>query len=172
MLTYMSLEYDDQAVRSAKLKALQDHFHTSEGKAFAMLPANALAPGNRDRGDILVVNSHGDASEFAGYDAPTFLDMLRDKGLMTGSFKAIYLMACDVGEQAQDNSILDNFAKSLKRLLNAQGIEVKLYAPRGVLCYEVATETSHGQTYYRVTKTYIHAPERDYPLDQGLLLVV
>lgn len=172
MLTYMSLEYDNAAKRAAKLKALQDYFHTSAGKPFAMLPENALAPSNRDRGDILVVNSHGNGSEFADYDASGFLEELLGKGLAPGSFKAIYLMACNVGEQAQDNSILNNFAKELKGLLKIEGIDVKLYAPRGTLSYWLVTETVDNQEYYRVTDMYIETPERNYPLEEGLLLAV
>ena len=172
MLTYMSLEGDCQAERAAKLKALKEHFGTSDPKAFAMLEKTAMAPANKDRGDTLVINSHGNGSVFAGYKAQAFYDQLASVGFANGSFQKIYLMACDVGEQAQDNSILNNFAKDLKRILNMHGVDVKLYAPRGTLTYMLKEEQASGQTWYQVTEMFIASPERNYPLSEGLLLVV
>jgi len=172
MLTYMSLEGDSQAERSAKLKALKEYFGTSDPKAFAMLDKAAMSPTTTDRGDTLVINSHGNGSVFAGYDAQQFFDELVSKGFANGSFEKVYLMACNVGEQAQDNSILNNFAKALKPILNMNGIDVKLYAPRGTLTYRVKTEQASGQTYYKVTGMFIRSPERNYPLSEGMLLVV
>lgn len=172
MLTYMSLEGDSQAARSAKLKALQDYFKATDPKAFAMLDKTALAPGNKSRGDKLIVNSHANAKAFAGYSPQQFLDQLISKGFAKGSFPEVYLMACNVAKQAQDNSIYDNFAKELKRLLNISGIAVKLYATRGYLTYAVEEKQASGQTFYRVTDMYIQSPERNYPLKEGLLLVM
>lgn len=172
MLTYMSLEGDSQAERSAKLKALQTYFETTDPKAFAMLDASALSPANKSRGDTLIINSHGNGGIFGGYTPQQFYTQLTSKGFTKGSFQAIYLMACSVGVQAQDNSIYDNFAKDLKRILNTHGIDVKLYAPRGLLGYSVDEKQAHGQTYYEVTDMYIQSPERKYTLKDGLLLVV
>lgn len=172
MLTYMSLEGDSQAVRSAKLKALKEYFKTTEPTAFAMLGSTALAPSNKSRGDMLVVNSHANAKAFAGYTPQQFFEQLTSKGFAKGSFPAVYLMACSVGKQAQDNSIYDNFAKELKRILNMHGIDTKLYAPRGYLAYTVEEKQASGQTYYRVTDMYIETTERKYPLKEGLLLVM
>lgn len=172
MLTYMSLDHDSQPIRAAKLKALQDYFKTPPATAFAMLSADSLAKTNAKRGDILVVNSHGNGKVFAGYDAVAFFAQLTAKGFTDGSFKSLYLMACKVGVQAQDNSILDNFAKDLNRLLNINGIEIKVYAPRGLLSYILKEVRKDGQTFYEVTKIYIGTAEREYPLDEGLLLVM
>lgn len=172
MLTYMSLEHDSQPKRSAKLKALKEYFRTSDPKAFAMLDNTALSPANKDRGDTLVINSHGNGKVFAGYDAQQFFDQLSSKGFANESFQAVYLMACKVGEQAQDNSILNNFAKDLKRILSSHDIDVKLYAPRGILRYKLAEEHASEQTWYKVTEMFIASPERNYPLSEGMLLVV
>jgi hypothetical protein len=172
MLTYMSLDHDSQPIRAAKLKALQDYFKTPQATAFAMLLADSLASTNTKRGDTLVVNSHGNGKVFAGYDAAEFLKQLNSKGFAAGSFKSLYLMACKVGVQAQDNSILYNFAKDLKGLLNRNGIDIKVYAPRGLLSYSLKEVKKEGQTFYEVTKMYIGSPEREYTLDEGLLLVM
>ena len=172
MLTYMSLDWDNQALRSAKLKALQDYYGTSPAKAFNMLAANAMAPNTSDRGDVLVVNSHGNAKVFAGYDPQAFLDHLETKGFAEASFSAVYLMACKVGEASQDNSIITNFARDLKRLMIGRGITAKLYAPRGTLSYHYEERQASGQTYYEITDTFIKTPERNYPLSEGMLLVM
>lgn len=171
MLTYMSLDWDNQALRSAKLKALQDYYSTSAAKAFNMLADDAMSTATRDRGDTLVINSHGNEHVFAGYDPAQFLQQLIGKGLEEGSFSAIYLMACKVGHASQDNSVITNFARDLKRALVGQGIFAKVYAPRGLLTYTYEDRHASGQTYYEITDMYIQSPERNYPLDQGMLLV-
>lgn len=172
MLTYMALPDDPQDVRAAKLKALQAFYKTSDATAFAMLPATGLSRQNAARGDILVVNSHGNAGVFAGYTPEQFLEQLRSKGFEEGAFSAVYLMACQVGVQAQDNSILNNFARDLKRLFVTNGITAKLYAPRGMLSYQLSDRQVSGQTIKEVTDVFIRSPERNYPLGEGVLLVV
>lgn len=171
MLTFMGLDFDSAPARSAKLKALQDYFDTSDPKAFNMLSGTALSAANSERGDSLYVNSHGNRSVFAGYDAQQFFDLLEAKGFENGAFDSLYLLACSVGEQAQDNSILNNFARDLHRIFVTSGIDIKLYAPRGTLTYSVRTETKSGQSYLVVTDIFIASPERNYPLREGLLLV-
>jgi hypothetical protein len=172
MLTFFSLPNEESAdERGAKLKALQDYFHTGEPLAFRLLGDRSLSTLNKDRGDILVVNAHGNANVFAGFDADQFLGALESKGFGANSFSAIYLMACSVGIQAQDNSIYDNFAKDLQRAMSGRNISVKLYAPRGVLNYKVHKETKLGQSFYVVDEMYISSPERNYSLKEGLLLV-
>lgn len=171
MLTYMALDWDNQAYRAAKLKALQAWYKTTDAKAFAMLPADAMSPATSDRGADLVINSHGNAKVFAGYGPAAFLAQLQGKGFQTGSFGAIYLLACKVGVASQDNSIITNFARDLKIALIGAGIDVKLYAPRGILDYDIVNETKLGQTYPVVTRIFIDTPERQYPLSEGMLLV-
>ncbi len=172
MLTYMGLPDDAQDVRAAKLKALKAAYNTSDATAFAMLPATALSKQNAARGDKLVVNSHGNAGVFAGYTPDQFMEQLTSKGFEEGAFPAVYLMACMVGIQAQDNSIYDNFARDLKRLFVGHGITAKLYAPRGLLSYTVADKQVSGQTVKEVTDIFIRTPERNYPLSEGVLLVM
>lgn len=171
MLTYMSLVWDNQAIRSAKLKALQDYYKTTPAKAFNMLSGDAMATTTAKRGAALIINSHGNAKVFAGYDPDAFLAQLQSKGFAEGSFQSVYLMACKVGEASQDNSIITNFARDLKRKFVGHGITAKLYAPRGTLAYAYKEKHASGQTYYEITDTYIKTPERNYPLSEGMLLV-
>ncbi|OAX57033.1 hypothetical protein [Xanthomonas graminis] len=171
MLIYVGLDGDQADQRGAKLKALQAHFGETESHALNMLSATALAPGNKARGKRLVVNSHGNVNVFAGLTPAAFLQQLLSKGLAKESFEEIALMACQVGAQSQTNSIAGNFAKELKRLLVQQGIVAKLYAPRGTLTYVVHQEQTLGQRFYVVDSMHIACPERNYPLQEGLLLV-
>lgn len=171
MLTFMALDWDNQALRSAKLKALQDYYQTTAPTAFNMLSAGAMSPDTSGRGDTLVINSHGNAQVFAGYDPDQFYAELVSKGFAEGSFSAVYLMACKVGHASQDNSIITNFARDLKRVLVNNGISAKLYAPRGTLSYTYEERQASGQTYYVITDTFIKTPERNYPLIEGMLLV-
>lgn len=170
MLTFMGLETDPQPLRAAKLKALQAHFNTTEPTAFHMLGDHALSKDNNGGSD-LIINSHGNSNVFAGYDEKAFCDLLFAKGLENGSFKAIYLMACSVGEQTQQGDFSGNFAVRVKRILTQSGISTKLYAPRGYLTYTVSTETKSTQEIFVVQKMFIRSPEKDYPLSEGLLLV-
>ncbi|MBO9828494.1 hypothetical protein J7373_09570 [Xanthomonas sp. A2111] len=167
MLIYVGLDGDQADQRGAKLKALQSHFGETQSYALTLLDAASLSPSNKTRGKRLVINSHGNVNVFAGLAPEAFLQ----QGLGKESFEEIVLMACQVGAQSQTNSIANNFAKDLKRLLVGHGILAKLYAPRGTLTYLVRTEQKLGQTFYVVDSMHIACPERNYPLAEGLLLV-
>jgi hypothetical protein len=85
-------------------------------------------------------------------------------------------MACNVGEQAQDNSIVENFAKSFHRCVTqddgAAGIAV--YAPRGVLVYEMGNVRIGQTSEFKkaVTRIYVLCENRgqreEYTLETGL----
>ena len=171
MLTFMSLEWDSAPKRAAKLKALQDHYHTEPARAFNMLNAQELSTLNPKRGQKLIVNSHGNEKVFAGYDPKAFLGHLTSKGFERDAFSALHLMACKAGTQMQDNSVITNFARDLKWELNQQGISINLFAPRGLLSYTMHEETASGETYWVVDRMYIGTAERQYPLEEGMLLV-
>lgn len=171
MLVFLGLDWDSAPERSAKLKALQKEFGSSDAKAMNMLGAESLSASNYDRGPVLIVNSHGNRDTFAGLNAQQFFDLLKSKGFGPNSFGKIYLMACKAGEQDQAGTIHDNFARDLRRIFNQHQIPCAIYAPRGTLAYKVKAESKNGQTYLVVTKTYIKTPERDYPLSEGMLLV-
>jgi hypothetical protein len=171
MLIFAGLEGDAPALRAPKLKALQEYYHESAPRAWNMLGASDMAKSNTNRGSNLVVNSHGSLTTFARMDAQQFFDALTAKGFQEGSFQAVYLMACEVGQQSQKNSILENFARDLFSLFQQNSIPSKLYAPRGTLAYDLHSETKLGQTYWVVDKMYIKTPERNYPLNEGVLLI-
>ncbi len=171
MLTFMGLDWDSPPKRAAKLGALRKYFKTSEPHAFNMLTGTDLSTINATRGSTLVVNSHGNSSIFAGYDGDAFFAQLHAKGFEEGAFDSVYLMACNISEQHQDNHPINTFAKRLRRLFNEANITSKIYAPRGKLAYRLRKEQKSGQSFWVVTDMYIKSPERNYPLDEGLMLV-
>lgn len=171
MLVFLGLDWDSAAERGAKLKALQTYFGSSDPKAMNMLADNSLSKSNFDRGSMLIVNSHGNRTHFAGKTAQQFFDLLKSKGFGQGSFSKLYLMACKSGEQDQSGAITENFARDLHRIFVNHGITCMIYAPRGLLTYKLTLDTRNGQTFWVVTDMVISSPERDYPLDQGMLLV-
>jgi hypothetical protein len=167
---------DDRAdIRAAKMKALQAHFNDdSNPVAITMLKSDALS-GSKSKKEKLIVNGHGnrDVIGYLGNDAEAFFADLLGKGLTNERFDSIYLMACKAGEQAQDNSILQNFAKEFGRCvqINEKTTGIKVYAPRGTLTYSVVNEQVSGQTVPKVTRIYVDTPEKEYELNEGLLLV-
>jgi len=188
MLTFLGLSFPDNPERdrleaprrAAKLKKLQSYFDTSDATAFYMLSEDALSKSNKKRGDILVINSHGNAHEFARYRPDAFLDMLTSKGFEEGSFKAIYLMACRSAQQPEDNGALGTFAVGLKRLLNMRGIDCKVYGTRGNLSYTLEEhDTDGGMTYFEATDMWVKSPTITdpetgkpfrYNMEEGILL--
>ena len=186
MLTFLGLSFPDNPVRdrleapkrAAKLKALQEFFHTSPAHAFYMLDDDALSTGNPDRGDVLVINSHGSPTRFARYTAQQFLDQLISKGYEKGSFSAIYLMACKSAFAPEDTGVMTNFAIELKRLLIMRDMDCKVYGTRGNLTYKLAEhDAGGGMSYYTVTSMAIRSPSEDpsiqghtYSVSDGLLL--
>jgi hypothetical protein len=144
MLIFAGLE-EDIAVRSAKLKALKEHYRESEPRAWDMLGADDLAPSNVNRGQNLVINSHGNAKRFGGMEPSQFLAALQAKGFKKDSFQAVYLMACQVGKQDRNNSIHDNFAREFMRLVRHLESATKIYAPMGgwrTICAKRAKRTN------------------------------
>lgn len=166
---------DDGTVsRAAKLKALQRHFGEKEGgRAINMLPADGLSAKSGTKGEKLIVNAHGNTNSFRGKDAQELFQILLGKGLTKQRFGSIYLIACNVGEQAQDNSIVQNFARDFAHRIRIDDRTsgIKVYAPRGVVTYTTVTRTTEGQQYKEVTGIVVRTPEKDYQLDEGLLLV-
>ena len=171
MLTFIGLDVDDAARRAAKLKALQTYFDTSPATSFHLLSRTSLSTSNASRGRELIVSAHGDAKSFGGYTPEHFYDLLESKGFGPGSFARFYLMALSADTQQQDYGLLDDFARALHRILIREGIQISLYAPRRYLDYELHVEIRRDQTFYVANKMFIKAPEREYPLSEGMLLV-
>ncbi len=171
MLVYVGMEGDKADERGAKLKALKTIFNEpADARALNMLSGTDLATTNQNRGKNLVVNSHGNDNTFADKSAKQFYADLVAKGFSAQSFEKIYLIACSVGVQAQDNSIVRNFARDLFTIFQQNGVTAKIYAPRGVVTYKVHTENKLGQSFYVVDSIVVATKEREYPLMEGLLL--
>ena len=171
MLVYCGMEGDKADERGAKLKALQGYFKESDPHALNMLGAADLSKSNTARGTRLVLNSHGNVTTFADLAPDAFLHALQAKGFAAGSFDEVWLMACQVGNQNQTNTISNNFARDFKHLLATNGIGSKVYAPRGTLTYQFHVESKSGQNFYVVDAMTIACPERNYSLSEGVLLV-
>jgi hypothetical protein len=172
MLVYVETKGDSMEWRIAKLEALRKHYKESAPAVFNSLSANDLSKSNSNRGDKLIVNSHGNVNVFAGMDADQFYKALVGKGFENGAFKSMYLIACDVSKQDQKNSIYDKFALDLFRIMRANDINIKLYAPRGTVTYNVIIRKAESEEYIQVTSIVIDCPEKVYTLDEGMLLVM
>jgi hypothetical protein len=180
MIVFYGLEEEDAAERAAKLKALAGYFNESDGpRPITMLKDGELAADKRKSSskEKLIVSAHGNVWNigYAGNGPQALYKLLTDKGLTNERFEAIYLMACNVGLQRQDNSVLENFATEFKRLvtINPPTAGIKVYAPRGFLSYAIVEKQVSGQTVIVVTEISVQTEpaERSYPLKEGLLLV-
>ena len=172
MLVYAGNDGDDPASRAAKLKALQAIFAEPGVSALAMLAADALSKANAQRGTRLVINSHGNQDTFADMTPDQFYAELVSKGFQNGAFQALYLVACNVGQQNQRGAIVGNFARDLDLLFKQQLVDIALYAPRGVVSYTLQTVTQRGESFKKVTAIVIRAPEKDYSFKEGMLRVM
>jgi hypothetical protein len=171
MLIFAGLDWDSAPKRSAKLKALKAYYHESDPRPWNMLGSTDLDPSNGNRGANLVINSHGNVQRFGGMEPGAFLAALQAKGFKKNSFQAVYLMACKAGEQDQENSIYESFAREFMRLVRGLDSGTKIYAPRGSLSYEMHEEGEPSARYWVVDDMFIRTPERRYPLNEGVLLV-
>lgn len=165
---------EDGAMRSAKLEALKSFFK-QEGNAVAMnmLKGDSLS-GSKSEKEWLIINAHGNRDTFSGRNAEQLYTELRGKGLTNKRFDRIYLMACNVGEQAQDNSIINTFAKDFYQPIyqNDETAGIAVYAPRGVLTYVIDRTPNSGVTVVKVTRVYVADGNVEYPLETGLSRVM
>jgi hypothetical protein len=120
----------------------------------------------------LIVCGHGSPTTLSGLSPSDFASKLRGFGLTAERFEAIHLLNCSVGVQAQDNSVTQNFARDFKVLLGVPPTQgIKVYAPRGPVQWEGQHEGEGHARYLVMTKVFIRTPEKDYPLQEGMLLV-
>jgi len=171
MLTYMALDGEPQAYRSAQLKALQAYFAASAAQPFANLPSNAMSPSNNARGIDLIINSYGNASIFAGYDPRSFLRQLYSKGFHSGSFKRLFLVASHRIGANTEPATITSFALNFKKTLVSVGIDSELYATRGSVICDFTEIITQGQPLPVVTRTVVKAPDGEYPLGAAMLLI-
>jgi hypothetical protein len=168
---------EDGLIRAVKLEALKKHFgEKGIAKEMRSLNGDSLAGGNEKEKETLIINAHGNTDSFSGRDADALFDELLSKGLTNKRFESIYLIACNVGEQAQDNSILHNFAKAFngKVLTHPNTKGIKVYAPRGIVTYDIYPEKIENTlaTAWKVRRIYIAGNDgKEYSLQEGLSLV-
>jgi hypothetical protein len=140
-----------------------------------MLKSDSLS-GTKSEKEWLIVNAHGNTDAFSGRNADQLYNELRSKGLTNKRFDRIYLMACNVGEQAQDNSIISNFANSFnqKVLQDSETAGIGVYAPRGTLTYTVSRTQSGVNTIVKVTRVYVvdDRTNDEYSLETGISKVM
>jgi hypothetical protein len=167
-------------VRAAKLEALKGHFKENDAPvAVRMLKEGALS-GSKSSKEKLIVSYHGSRETLAGKSAEELFGIFLSKGLTNKRFEAVYLMACNVGEQAQDNSIIDNFAKDFRRCVtqNDGTAGIVVYAPRGVLVYEIGDERIGETSEFKkkVRRIYVicenNGQREEYTLETGLMQVM
>ncbi|MFD1743860.1 hypothetical protein ACFSE1_00125 [Rhizobium helianthi] len=169
MLVYLNVAKPGP-IAADLLEALQEYYKTSPPVEFHTLDTDEMTPENSKRGEDLVFVTHGNTHKFGGHDAEAFFELLQSKGFQNGSFEKIYLIACQAGAQAQDNSILDNFARSFWDVLRSNYFDVKLYAPRGTVVFNRPSNTF----YIKPSPQARHdaPPDRNYNLKEGMLLVM
>jgi len=161
--------------RGAKIKALQGFFNEPEGsmpKALTMLEDGSLGGKGSEN---LIVSGHGNQNNFGavGITGDKLFATFKEKGLTKKRFAKIYLMGCNVGLQAQDNSVVENFAKDFARCVNTDEdtAGIKVYAPRGILTFTMEDKIVSGQTVKTATAINVACPEKTYTLSEGLTLV-
>ena len=150
-------------------------------KAFTQLTARELAPKtsgslfsfSKPAKERLIVCGHGSPDSLSDLSPSEFADALLKAGFSNERFDTIYLLNCSVGIQAQDNSIGSNFARAFKlQLGNPPTQGIKVYAPRGAVRWEGEWIQKNTGKFLSITRVYVHTPEKEYPLTEGMLLVL
>src|SRR5262249_1335732 len=153
--------------RSAKIKALQKFFNEPEGsnpKALSMLEDGALGGKGSEN---LIVSGHGNQNNFGaiGITGDKLFATFLDKGTTKKTSAKIYRMGCNVGQLAQDNSIVETFARDFARCVNTteETAGIKVYAPRGILSFTMEDKIVSGETVKTATAVNVVTAERTYP---------
>lgn len=165
---------DEAAQRAAKLKALQTAFNDQTSPVAINLLNGAITT-RKPKKERLILNSHGNQNNFAGLTAKQLFDKLVQQGVDKDRFSAIYLVACNCGLQAQDNSVAQTFANDFAHLVktNQNTSAIKIYAPRGLITYDGKQESVNGGgTYWTATVKGVQTPEKLYTFEEGFSLVV
>lgn len=182
---------DENASRAARLERLRKEFYAwkqwsefaPQNTKFAPVAIqyllNQIQDGStkrlKDYGEaarILVLNAHGSSRTFNGYDGSEVAQMLVTLGIKEAGTREIWVAACNVGLQSQDNSSPEPFACDLLRQLRIQHeIDVKVYAPRGKIHYTDRTLKAVGnQSVMVYGGADIPTKERNYPFSEGWVL--
>ncbi|AET92692.1 hypothetical protein BSFA1_53040 [Burkholderia sp. SFA1] len=176
---------DENASRAARLKILRESFYAwkkwpefaPDNTRFQTVPIQLLLNEKKklkeygDNAKIVVLNAHGSSRTFNGYDGSEVAEMLVTLGIKEAGTKEIWVAACDVGHQTQDNSSAEPFATDLLRQLRQRDVDPSVYAPRGMLTYRDPTRKVVGNESVLVYgRSVIRSPEREYPFSEGWVL--
>ncbi len=127
----------------------------------------------------IIISGHGNADEFMDRTATELYNYLVSKGLNDERFDKLYLLGCDLGAAAQDNSITQNVLRDFGRAVKTGGAapNLKVYGPRGRVSWTISSKTESLLTTYTVDDVRIKVKRavdnvvlEDYSFDAGLLL--
>jgi len=161
MFLYMRMP-DKDAVdkRQKQIEYLANEFKEDplESSEYTLVSEEEMQKGSKRK---LFILGHGSQHSYMGQSAETMHKYLKDVGLTDKHFAELWLMPCLVGLQEQDNSVTDNFARSLMQLFRQDEslANMKIYAPRNV----VVTRFKDGQ----VKKIFVRADNKEYGFKDG-----
>jgi len=157
---------DENLIRAAKIRVLQktfnDKFQNKEDDnslhAFTRLKDTKLKQlqGYKKR---IILNGHGSPRTFRGNDGRTTAKNLLDAGLNDKDTQEIWVCACLVGMQRQDNKqdpeaygdfSKNSFSREFNQALKNAGLNINVYVPRGWVTYDGAAWKSVGSGEGRV----------------------
>lgn len=175
---------EDSRRRMIKINWLKTHFVQTQILPIHSLTADSLKDnrsvlakliGTKEK---LIISGHGNDQSFMGLTAKNLFDDLRAKGLNHDRFNEIYLLACNIGQAEQDNSIHSNFLRDFGRLtqMNEATKNIKVYGPRGLILWTFSEEIQLGEKFEKVTdvkiiKSVANLPNQEsYSFSAGLML--
>ena len=178
---------EDDSIRQVKINWLKLHFQDNHiAKPLGNLDAQSLidarsawekffSSSNKEK---LIISGHGNSAAFMGYTPLELYEALVSKGLTNERFDSIYLLGCNLGLTAQNNSEQNNFLKKFGALVksgeHAQLQGIKVYGPRGLIRWYWQIKDSGAFKTYQVTDVKIEIPHlgqltESYSFDNGLI---
>jgi len=170
--------------RMIKVNWLKTHFVQTQVVPIHSLTADSLKDNRSflakltNTQEKLIISGHGNDQSFMGWTAKKLFDTLRTKGLNHNRFNEIYLLACNIGQTEQDNSINSNFLKEfgLSVRTNEATSKIKVYGPRGYIAWFFDEEIKLGERFEKITdvkiiKSITNLPnQEEYSFSTGLML--
>ena len=152
----------ESTIRDAKIRVLQKTFNAKFTKdmkedensvhEISRLENTKLKDlkGSKKR---IILNAHGGPTTFRGDDGRTMAMKLLTAGLNDKDTQEIWVCACLVGMQRQDNRqdteaygdlSQNKFSREFHRALRGHDLDIKVYVPRGWVSYDGASYKSVG----------------------------
>jgi hypothetical protein len=146
--TVDGLVYDENVSRAARLKALRSHFYAWKSwtefalkkedyqtHAFNIAKDKGIANLSGDK-SILVLNAHGSPNTFSGMTGEKIAEDLLVAGIQDAGTEEIWVAACNVAQQEQDNTQPPtNLIKEMLNTLRQRIPDIRVYGPRGYIRY-------------------------------------